>query len=158
MDTTFEDEDVFKQFDCQPLSPSKTESTTTSSNNKLSSIAPRQNVSKTEILDILKIVESSLERAWIVSCGGRKRRLQKLDTLKQLKVKIESCPEDMNLSMVMEFAMAPTSCIPPLFGRNPNKVVEQQLVSSETTSYIDRLKDCTLNFVYSIYIWSFEAA
>ena len=126
MDATFEDEDIFKQFDLQPTSPTKTSSTTTSSNLHI----PRQNVSKTEILEILKIVESSLERTWMLNCGGKKRRLHKLETLKELKAKIESCPEEMNLSLVMEHAMAPTSCVPPLFGRNPNKIVEQQLTNT----------------------------
>lgn len=86
-----------------------------------------QTISKEEILDILTIVKGSLEKAWSVSCGGRKKKLKKLEALEELKTKLESCPDDVNLSMVLENAMAPRSCVPPLFGRNTNKLIEKQL-------------------------------
>lgn len=123
MDAAFDDEDIFRQFDYHP--PNRT-----SSNNA------RQSISKEELIDILDIVKSSLERAWFVSCGGKKRRLKKMETIEELKQKIESCPDDMNLSMVLENAIAPTSCVPPLFGRNMNRVLERQL--NHTLLFLDQ--------------------
>ena len=90
----------------------------------------RQNVSKNEILDMLNMVKSSLQKAWFMSCGGRKKRLQKLETLDELTKKIESCPDDMNLSMVLEDVVSTKSCAPPLFGMKRNKLAERQLNAS----------------------------
>jgi hypothetical protein len=104
-------------------------------NSKQSTPDLTQTISKEEILDILTIVKDSLEKAWSVSCGGRKKKLKKLETLEELKTKLESCPDDVNLSMVLENAIAPSSCVPPLFGRNTNKLMEKQL--NTTLQFLD---------------------
>ncbi len=122
MDSAFDDEDIFRQFDYHPP-------------NRITTNSARQSISKEDLIDILDIVKSSLERAWFSSCGGKKRRLKRMETLEELKQKIESCPDDMNLSMVLENAFAPTSCVPPLFGRNMNRVLERQL--NHTLLFLD---------------------
>lgn len=85
---------------------------------------------------MLTMVKSSLENAWFMSCGGRKKRQQKLETLEELTKKIESCPDDMNLSMVLEDVVSPKSCAPPLFGTKRNKLAERQLNS--TMRFLDK--------------------
>jgi hypothetical protein len=130
--SSFNDEDAFRQFedDRNPHQHQQIHQQQQPSNPNL-----RQKVSKGEILDILSIVEASLTKTWSVSCGGRKKKLKKLEKLEELKSKIESCPDDMNLSMVMDNVAAPTSCVPPLFGRHPSRIIERQL--SSTLHFLD---------------------
>ena len=99
MNPAFDDEDIFRQFDYHPP------------NNRSSNRNARQSVSKTELLEILDMVKSSLERAWFISCGGQRRKLKRMEALEELKQKIEACPDDMNLSMVLENTIAPTSIV-----------------------------------------------
>jgi len=114
---TFEDEDIFRQFDVTPDN------------------SVRQNISKDEVLDILDLVRYTLERAWFISCGGNKRKLKRLATLDEIRSKILACPDDVNMAMVLENTAAPSSCVPPLFGRNTEKMLEKQL--STTLQFLE---------------------
>ncbi len=129
-DSTFDDEDIFRQFDHYPSrehqqDESRTEKTSITSY-----------VSKAEILDILKVVKSSLDRAWAwdVGCGGRKGRKQKkLEMLEEIERKISLYPDDVNLQAVLERATSAFStaavCAPK---KNVNRIVERQLQSTLT--------------------------